>query len=73
MMTKQKDSAEKAIRDIRRVTRRQYSAEEKICIVLEGLRGESSIAELCRLVLSHMARWFQLDKNKCVENSIVIP
>jgi transposase len=48
MMTKQKDSAEKAIRDIRRVTRRQYSAEEKIRIVLEGLRGESSIAKLCR-------------------------
>ena len=47
-MTKQKDSAEKAIRDIRRVTRRQYSAEEKIRIVLEGLRGEQSIAELCR-------------------------
>ena len=47
-MTKKKDSAEKAIRDIRRATRRQYSAEEKIRIVLEGLRGESSIAELCR-------------------------
>ena len=37
-MTKQKDSAEKAIRDIRRVTRRQYSAEEKIRIVLDGVR-----------------------------------
>jgi transposase len=36
------DSAEKTIRDIRRATRRQYSAEEKIRIVLEGLRGESS-------------------------------
>ena len=47
-MTKQKGSAEKAIRDIRRATRRQYSAEEKIRIVLEGLRGEDSIAELCR-------------------------
>ena len=47
-MSKKKDSAEKAIRDIRRATRRQYSAEEKIRIVLEGLRGESSIAELCR-------------------------
>ena len=47
-MTKKKDSAEKAIRDIRRATRRRYSAEEKIRIVLEGLRGESSIAELCR-------------------------
>ncbi len=44
-MTKQKDSAKKAIRDIRRVTRRQYSAEEKIRIVLEGLCGESSIAD----------------------------
>ena len=41
-------SAEKAVRDIRRATRRQYSAEEKIRIVLEGLRGEDSIAELCR-------------------------
>jgi transposase len=48
MMTKQKDSAEKAIRDIRRATRRQYSAGEKIRIALEGLRGESSIAGLCR-------------------------
>ena len=46
-MTKKKDSAEKAIRDTRRATRRQYSAKEKIRIVLEGLRGESSIAELC--------------------------
>jgi transposase len=47
-MTKNKDRAEKAIRDIRRATRRRYSAEEKLRIVLEGLRGESSIAELCR-------------------------
>ena len=39
---------EKMIRDIRRATRRQYSAEEKIRIVLDGLRGEDSIAELCR-------------------------
>ena len=46
-MRKQKDRAEKAIRDIRRATRRQYSAEEKIRIVLEGLRGEERIAELC--------------------------
>ena len=42
------DSAEKTVRDIRRATQRQYSAEEKIRIVLEGLRGEASIAELCR-------------------------
>ncbi len=44
----QKDSAEKAVRDIRRKTRRKFSAEEKIRIVLEGLRGEESIAALCR-------------------------
>lgn len=44
----EKVSAEKVIRDIRRETRRKYSAEEKIRIVLEGLRGEESIAELCR-------------------------
>jgi len=41
-------SAEETVRDIRRATRRQFSAEEKIRIVLEGLRGEDSIAELCR-------------------------
>ena len=45
----EKQPAEDAIRDIRRATRRHFSAEEKIRIVLEGLRGEESIAELCRL------------------------
>ena len=44
----EKDTAEKVVKDIRRATRKQYSAEEKIRIVLEGLRGEDSIAELCR-------------------------
>ena len=50
-MTKKKSSkssAEKTIRNIRRNSRRKYSGEEKIRIVLEGLRGEESIAELCR-------------------------
>jgi transposase len=47
MMT-DKRSVEKTVRDIRRRTRKKYSAEEKIRIVLEGLRGEESIAELCR-------------------------
>jgi transposase len=47
-MMNKKRSAEKTVRDIRRATRRHYSAEEKIRIVLEGLRGEDSIAELCR-------------------------
>ena len=41
-------SAEETVRDIRRATRRHFSAEDKIRIVLEGLRGEDSIAELCR-------------------------
>ena len=40
--------SEKLVRDIRRVTRKQYSAEEKIRIVLDGLRGEATISELCR-------------------------
>lgn len=51
MMKKQrstKPSAEKSVRDIRRATRRKYSAEEKIRIVMEGLRAEESVAELCR-------------------------
>ena len=41
-------SAEATIQDIKRKTRRKYSAEEKIRIVIEGLRGEETIAELCR-------------------------
>lgn len=43
-----KPSAESNVKDIRRRTRKHHSAEEKITIVLEGLRGEDSIAELCR-------------------------
>lgn len=41
-------NSEKLVKAIHRKTRRKYSAEEKIRIVLEGLRGEESIAELCR-------------------------
>ena len=41
-------SSERLVTNIRRVTRKQYSSEEKIRIVLDGLRGECSIAELCR-------------------------
>src|ERR1700683_4738244 len=43
-----KEPAEKVVQEIRRATRKHYSAEDKIRIVLEGLRGEDSIAELCR-------------------------
>ena len=41
-------SSEQVVKDIRRATRRHFSAEEKIRVVLDGLRGEHSIAELCR-------------------------
>ena len=43
-----KTPGEKVVKDIRRATRKHHSAEEKIRIVLDGLRGEDSIAELCR-------------------------
>jgi len=43
-----RSASEKIVKDIQRATRKQYSAEEKIRIVLDGLRGEDSIAELCR-------------------------
>jgi len=43
-----KNSSERLVRDIKRNTRRKYSSEEKIRIIIEGMRGEVSIAELCR-------------------------
>src|SRR5712671_5992264 len=55
-----KEPAEQVVKEIRRVTRRQFSAEEKIRIVLSGLRGEDSIAELCRregIVQNLYYRW----------------
>ena len=48
MNTKKKSSPESIVREIKRRTRRKYSAEEKIRIVLEGLRGEQSVTDLCR-------------------------
>jgi transposase len=47
-MPRKKKSAEATVREIRRRTRRKFSAEEKVRIVMEGLRGECSVAELCR-------------------------
>jgi transposase len=47
-MNKKKASSESYVRDIKRKTRRKFSSEEKIRIVIEGLRGEESIAALCR-------------------------
>ena len=55
-----KSTAENTIRNIRRNSRRKYSGEEKIRIVLEGLRGEETVAELCRregIPQSVYSRW----------------
>ena len=55
-----RDPAERVVKDIRRAMRRHFSAEDKIRIVLEGLRGEDSIAELCRregIVQNLYYRW----------------
>lgn len=46
--SRSKIPAEQVVKDIRRKTRRHFSAEDKIRIVLDGLRGDDSIAELCR-------------------------
>src|SRR6266436_6171418 len=56
----EKEPATQVVKDIRRATRRHFSAEDKIRIVLEGLRGEDSIAELCRregIVQNLYYRW----------------
>ncbi len=47
-MNKKKNTAESYVRDLKRKTRRKFSTEEKIRIVIEGLRGEETIASLCR-------------------------
>lgn len=60
MNAKQNRDSESVIRDIRRKTRRKFSSEEKIRIVLEGLKGETSISELCRregIVSNLYYRW----------------
>ncbi len=49
MARTKKQSTEAAVREIRRRTRRKFAPEEKVRIVLEGLRGEQSISELCRI------------------------
>ncbi len=54
--------SEKAVREIKRRTRRKFSTEEKIRIVLEGLRGEVSIAELCRTENIHPNLYYNWSK-----------
>ena len=60
-MAKKKD-VESTVREIRRKTRKKYSAEEKIRIVLEGLRGEDTIAELCRREGIHPNMYYKWSK-----------
>jgi len=60
------------IKDIQRQTRRQYTAEEKIRIVLEGLQGEQSVAEICRregLNTNIFYRWIGPPKRQGVPRS----
>ena len=53
---------EATVREIRRRTRKKYSAEEKVRIVLEGLRGESTVAELCRREGIHANMYYKWSK-----------
>ena len=62
-MDKKKKSAEKVIKEIKRNTRRKFSAEEKIRIIMEGLRGEDSIAAICRREGIHANLYYTWSKN----------
>ena len=57
-----KKEVETTVREIRRKTRKKYSAEEKIRIVLEGLRGEGTVAELCRREGIHPNMYYKWSK-----------
>ena len=50
-----RNNSEKLVKDIRRRTRKKYSSEEKIRIVLKDMRGKKSIAELCRCILNQVS------------------
>jgi len=61
-MRKNNSSSESIIRDIKRNTRRKFGTEEKIRIVIDGLRGEVSIAELCRREKIHASQYYKWSK-----------
>ena len=61
-MAEQKKTVEATIRNIRRATLKKYNAEEKVRIVLEGLRGESTIVELCRKEGIHPNLYYKWSK-----------
>lgn len=58
-----REAVEKTVRDIKRRTRRHFSAEDKIRIVLQGLRGEESIAEICRREGLHQNLYYRWSKD----------
>ena len=60
---KSKTSPESIVREIKRKTRRKFTAEEKIRIVLEGLRGEESITDLCRKEGIHPTMYYKWSKS----------
>ena len=60
---KSKTSPESIVREIKRRTRRKFTAEEKIRIVLEGLRGEESITDLCRKERIHPTVYYKWSKS----------
>jgi len=63
MAQAKKNSSESIVRDIKRNTRRHFSSEEKIRIVLDGLRGEYSIAEVCRREGTHASQYYKWSKD----------
>ena len=63
MSAKKKSSSESIVREIKRKTRRKFTAEEKIRIVLDGLRGEESITDLCRKEGIHPANYYKWSKS----------
>jgi transposase len=58
-----REAVENTVRDIKRKTRRHFSAEDKIRIVLQGLRGEESIAEICRREGLHQNLYYRWSKD----------
>ena len=61
-MATSKNTPEGVVREIKRKTRRIYNSEEKIRIILEGLRGEDSIAEICRREGIHPSQYYKWSK-----------
>ena len=72
MVARKKQTSEAAVREIRRKTRRRFAPEEKIRIVLDGLRGEQSISELCRregIASNLYYRWARTSSKEARSNS----